>query len=279
MEIMKKLFFLLPLLLLLASGCSVIKLESCRKVENLAIDGKDDEWTDAKYYIADENIVVGAMNDEEYLYLCFYPTTSELSRRILSSGCTVWFDAKGGHKKALGLHFPLGMQPDLKKGFTDFEKPEKGNFSENDQPSDHPKMMGQMIHAIPQEVEIIRPSVPHKKVKLDELNGLEIAIESCRDIFACEYKIPLKNDDTFAIGAEPGKEISICFETPETESGIPSPMGRPGGGGRGSEIPGGRDGGPENDAPGDMTQGGGDQPDSGSSTSKRLKMWVKVQLL
>jgi hypothetical protein len=101
---------LILITVLLLQGCNMIQLESLWKDREITIDGNDKDWIDAKYYLKDYNVVVGVMNDDDFLYLCFYPTTQELTRQLISQGCTIWINTEGKKKKEVGIHFPLGMK-------------------------------------------------------------------------------------------------------------------------------------------------------------------------
>jgi calcineurin-like phosphoesterase family protein len=72
---------LILITVLLLQGCNMIQLESLWKDREITIDGNDKDWIDAKYYLKDYNVVVGVMNDDDFLYLCFYPTTQKVKRR------------------------------------------------------------------------------------------------------------------------------------------------------------------------------------------------------
>ncbi len=98
---------LTALLVVLISGCNSYELESDRRDRDVTIDGDDNEWDESRFYIEKEGIVAGVMNDDEFLYVCIYPSNSQLSGKILRQGLTLWANAEGKKKKNYGIRFPL----------------------------------------------------------------------------------------------------------------------------------------------------------------------------
>jgi len=203
----------------LISGCNSFKVESIFKTHEIVIDGNDEDWSDAKYYIKKHDIVLGVMNDNDFLYLCFYPTTSELTRQVLSQGLTLWINNDAKRKKNYGIRFPLGMQNLMNQPMPE----ENGNQSRKSDPKNgkvDPKMMDRMVKSISKELEIISQGSEQKEViKFADLNGVEIGITFEKELFAYELKIPLADnpDFTASIGADPTSKIALGFEVPEPD--------------------------------------------------------------
>lgn len=263
----KNILMLLLLAVLFLNGCSMAKIESLRKTRDIVIDGNDKDWVDAKYYVEDKDIVIGVMNDDKYLYVCFYPTTQEQTQMILTRGCTLWLNNKAKRIKEYGIHFPLGIQ---------YGKPQiaKGNFNElsaGKTDSFDPKMTKNLLNKIPRELEIIGPEKNKMNhFQFSELKDMELAIDCYKSLFAYEMKIPLQESEesTFAVNAEPGSEIALGIEVPELNlDEIKSDMERPEGdvpGGRGGKSGGGR---------------GGRMNPRNSESSNGFDLWLKIKLV
>ncbi|MDO9577644.1 MAG: hypothetical protein Q7J16_07140 [Candidatus Cloacimonadales bacterium] len=269
---MKKYYFgIVMIAVILLQGCNMIQLESLWRDREITIDGNDKDWIDAQYYLKDYNVVLGVMNDENFLYLCFYPTTQELTRQLITRGCTLWINTEGKKKKEVGIHFPLGMQnPQM------FEKLDK---SEQQMPNDK-KMelpnIEKMLLTLPKELEIIGPVRNDVvKMKLSELTGLEMAVGAHKGLFAYELKIPLYADsgNSFSLNVKPNAEFLIGFETPKIEQ--PKIHSKP-------KIPedrisGGEIGERPDDEMGQMP-GGMEQPEF-TERPRSLNAWMKVFLV
>ncbi len=270
---MKKYFSGIVLItILLLQGCNMIQLESMWKDREITIDGNDKDWIDAQYYLKDYNVVLGVMNDADFVYLCFYPTTQELTRQLITQGCTLWINTEGKKKKDVGIHFPLGMQsPQM------FDINDK---IEQQMPTERNNKMGisnieKMLLTLPKEVEIIGPARDNvKKIKLKELVGLEMSINAHKGLFAYELKIPLKEnaENSLSLGIEPGKEIVIGLETPRIlRKKTPSDLGGPESGMKGGGLS-GRSGSGMRDMPENELEKMGQSP-------KSLNAWMTVLLV
>ena len=201
---------------ILISGCNYYQVESMRKTREIIIDGNDEDWIDAKYYIKDHDVVFGVMNDNEFLYLCFYPTTNELTRQVLSKGLTLWINNDGKKKKKYGIRFPMGLQGFMVKQISEEKVDLIRNKNKKKNRMD-PQKIERMVKSITKELEIIGPEKDKKKIiKFADLNGMEIGIDFEIDLLAFELKIPLANnaDFTASIGADPTSKIALGFEIP-----------------------------------------------------------------
>ncbi|MFC1897994.1 hypothetical protein ACFLYJ_00315 [Candidatus Cloacimonadota bacterium] len=215
---MKKCYLVIALVtIILLQGCNMIQLESMWKDREITIDGNDKDWIDAKYYLKDFNVVLGIMNDNDYLYICFYPTTQDLTKQLITQGCILWFNTDGKKKKEVGIHFPLGMQnPDM------FEKKDKSsqrNPSLKDRNMEIPNLENILL-TLPKELEIIGPAKNDvNRIKLKDLVGLEMAINAHKGLFAYELKIPLKDnpENSISLGLDSNTEFLIGLETAKIE--------------------------------------------------------------
>ena len=228
----------------LLTGCNSIELQSSWKDRTIKIDGNDDDWKDKKYYIRDKNISIGVMNDEKYLYLCFYPTNRKLSEQLLRQGLTIWFNGEGKKKKDFGIKFPLGLKNMMKdRSKTD------SNFKDIE-----PEMIENMVKKKSKKLEILGSRKEDvKTLEIKNLVGIEIALGVQKGVFVYELKIPYEHNQVYSasVGAEPGSEICLYFETPETDfeernyqmDDRPSNMDSGMSGGKGGGRSGGRSGG------------------------------------
>ena len=217
---MKKLLVVAIIILaFLIGGCNYYQVESMRKTREIIIDGNDEDWIDAKYYIKDHDVVFGVMNDNEFLYLCFYPTTNELTRQVLSKGLTLWINNDGKKKKKYGIRFPMGLQGFMAKQMSE----EKGDLIRNKDKKKNkmnPQKMERMVKSITKELEIIGPEKDKKKIiKFADLIGVEIGIDCEKELFAYELKIPLfqNSNNSIYIDADPTSKIALGFEIPRPD--------------------------------------------------------------
>jgi hypothetical protein len=204
----------------LISGCNYYQVESLRKTHEIKIDGNDEDWIDAKYFVKEHDVVFGVMNDNEFLYICFYPTTNELTRQILSQGMTLWINNNGKRKKEYGIRFPLGMQ-----NFMNQQMPEeKGNQSRNSDRKKREtdsKMMDRMVKSLNKDLEIIGPGKDQSEIiKFLDLKGIEIGFAFEKELFAYELKIPLSqnSNNSIYIDADPTSKIALGFEVPKPDT-------------------------------------------------------------
>jgi hypothetical protein len=99
----------------LGAGCGKPELQSHWRDRDVTIDGvvgvegePDREWTGSRYALEDQNVAVGLLNDEEYLYISLETRDRRIGMQLIGMGFTVWFDPDGGDDRVLGVQFPLG---------------------------------------------------------------------------------------------------------------------------------------------------------------------------
>lgn len=274
---MNKNFVILSILIviILITGCNSIELQSTKKDTTIIIDGNDDDWEGKKLYLREKNITIGIMNDDKYLYLCFYPTTRKLGEQLLKQGFTLWFNGEGKSSKDLGIRFPLSTK--------DFAKNRNHNKDATlTNRATEPEFIERMVNKIPRKLEILKAG--NKVIKLldfDDLVGMELALGAQKGVFVYELKIPYISNEVYSayIGAEPESEITVYFESEEIDpeemrsamhdrSGGMEDMGS--GGGKGSG--GGRGGG------GGKSGGGGGGRGGEERKMPSMNFWAKVSL-
>jgi hypothetical protein len=74
---------------------------------DIVIDGRQSDWDGSLYLLKKANVMVGARNDSENLYICFVTNDQAAQREIMRNGLTVWFDPSGGSSERYGIKFPL----------------------------------------------------------------------------------------------------------------------------------------------------------------------------
>lgn len=241
-------------------GCSSLEVKSTWREREIAVDGKSDDWLGAMYYLEEENISFGLLNDEDYLYICMIAEDRFIRAQVMWQGLTLWFDPDGGKEKTFGIRFPLGRR---EKG----EGRLMGMREERDQE--------EFLEAFEQsltDLEILGPGKDlRKRIAVDEAKGIDITLKASTGVLVYELKVPLLHDEQhpYAVGAKAGDLIGIGIEIAKMDrDAIRERMGgRPGGGG----IPGGGGGGGR---PGGMGMRGG----RGPQMPNGLKVWLAVQL-
>lgn len=278
----------LLLMVVLISGCkSTVSLQSRSLDRDINIDGSEADWRDALTPVQKEKITVGFLNDEDYLYLTLLSTDEGVLQQVMLQGMTVWFDPAGEKEKAVGVRFPLGLLeagggfgPGARRG--QGEPPLEGWRPGEDVGLLRRAFSDEML----QELDLLREDGNEQmRMPREAVPGLSAYASIQNGTFIYEMKIPIRanGEQVFAVGASPGQEIGIGFETPEIERPqMGTPGGRPRGGGGmpGGAPPGGAPPGGGMGMPGaGMPPGGGGRPGGGAPGQQDpLKAWVKVTL-
>ena len=253
------------MLFLFVTNSNSLELESKYKDREIIIDGNVEEWDEATQYFKKKDIVVGVMNDDRYLYVCFYPTTRELSNQLSMQGFTVWFNNKGKKRENFGIKFLSRMKGMMNNRME--EPPEMHQREPEDMSSE---MMKEMENNLQEKIEIIGPKKGDSTtIKLEDLVGLNIGIADVKGFCVYEIKIPYEQNQVYSatIDTEPGSKIAIGFQTNKIDmKEMPSRMGdRPGGGMPGS---------------GHGSQGGnfGGRHEGNIKALQSLKAWFTLEL-
>ncbi|MBN1825504.1 MAG: hypothetical protein JW958_04495 [Candidatus Eisenbacteria bacterium] len=278
-----------------AAGCGGMKMDSLWRDGGVVVDGRNEEWADAIVYLEDAGACVGAYNDAENLYLCLIVDGTDLRRRMLGRGFTLWIDASGGKEKQFGVHYPPGS------GRSGGAPPERGGAEEPGVPGGDSLQTGagkggassggslgdrtwEELRKKWPEIEVIGPG-KNERHAIAAANGgkLEVALAVEKGALVYELRIPLPcdADHPYGIGTEPGASIGVGLETPgmEAPNGGRSARGGGGMGGRGGGPPGGGRGGRGGGPSGGGMRGGPPSGDRGGSASeKTLDAWGKIHL-
>ena len=241
-------------------SCEKYEFNSQWKDRDIDVDGRSMDWLDTLTYVEEFNISVGIANDTDYLYICAVVENPLVRMQVMRQGLTVWFDPKGGRKKAMGLRFPLGYQG-MREPPAEFgEEPDIEKLQRT-----FPMSLN--------ELEILGPNRKDvRRMRKAEAKGVDVAMSFSSGKLVYELKIPLikSSNRPYAINVRPGSSFGIGIETSPSRDMGQSPrrktggMGRPGGGGN----------------PGMGGRGGmGQMPGGGrSGMPKNLKLWLSVAL-
>ena len=173
-----------------------------------ALNGNYDDWRGKTFVAQDENLMIGAQNDTNFLYMVIMTGTQSNQMQILGRGMTVWFDKTGGNDKDLGLKFPMGKTEAV------MNPPFKRNEGENN--SD---MLNQMVNDAMAEgkLEVSGPGDSKRILYLANEKSIVINLTFNNSVLIYELKIPLSNkfDNSFNLGVNDSTSVGVGFETPE----------------------------------------------------------------
>ena len=264
--------FIIFLSSFLLSGCGMKELNSNWRDHEVTLDGIDDgpEWEGTRYFFNEEKVTIGLLNDNKNLYIRLSSRDQRLQAQLVMVGFTIWFDAKGGKKKTVGIHFPIGMQSG---GIETMRVSGRTSMKKN------PDRLMKMLEEAQKEIEIFGPgkgecctlSIP----EVEEL-GIKAKIDNSKGNLVYELKVPLARNESqpYGIGTDTSGTISIGFEMGEMDMKqmTREPRGQRGG------MGGGRTGG-RGDMGGIGSRGGGRGMGGGMrQMPESLELWLKIRL-
>jgi hypothetical protein len=232
-----------------------------------AIDGSLSPWAGVMSEIGEAGLLVGVVNDGEYVYLCLKSPDPGVLRQAMMRGLTVRLEPKGGEPFA--LQYPIGLH-------SSGGRPPGGETQE-----DREKLWTEARDSL--DTFLLSDASSREPVRFAAENGfgIRLYVSPPGEGFIYQAKIPLHSSQSHphALGAEPGSRLTLYVETPEREhEGM---EGRPEGGGHGGRgYGGGRGGGGGGYGGhgGGMHGGGGHGPDSGSRLGMLPPLKVKIKL-
>lgn len=253
-------FYSLVFLSTLFYSCSTLEITSYWRDREVKIDGDNKEWEGKTWIIKDlKNVLIGFMNDENYLYLSLTISDRVLQRQIVMRGLTVWFDRNGGNEKKFGVHYPLGMDS------RDMPMERRSPIWDEEHERD---TMPIFFEKFSDELDILTPTEnEHHRMQMQETGGIDIALHFSQGLLVYEMKVPMvyKGPQPYGIGTTAGSVIGVGIEMIRND--LPGGKGersmRRGEAGRGGYS--GR-------------RGGGDRSSDGDRMSEPLKLWAKVKL-
>lgn len=196
---------LLAALCLFANGCTSFEIISkWRGDREIVIDGIDSEWQGARFLIDKERITIGAMNDNEYLYLRISSSDRFKQMRMLRYGLTLWFEP-GGKVPKRGIRYPVGRPND-----GEHLQPQTALDSE----ATADTLVVSLMDSLDTSIGVMEPDdVMSLLVPIEEANdsGISVAISHAGAILVYEIKVPLSpfGDGIFSAGVLPGDELGI----------------------------------------------------------------------
>ncbi len=224
-------------------------------------------------------MVVAVANDDEFLYLCFYPTTNQSVKQVLMQGISFWFNTDGKKDRDNGISYPLPFTT-AKGGSNGTEdRKDRSMMRGNTDGRNEVSQVEKIVHNIKLRNGEVKISTENgvSEVPVPGLIGMEICMDAQNGVFAYEAKIPL-NDPTasYSLGGEPGQDLMIGLRSdaldrdeideslaPDMNADMDGSAAR-GGGSRGSGGKGGS---------GKMGARSG-----GMKTSSELRFWANVKL-
>ncbi len=249
-------------------GCAAtMNLPSHWTDHKIVVDGRNGEW-DITYLIDDNKLVVGLLNDSNYVYLMLATNDRPLAMSMMR-GLTVWFDPKGETNKSFGIRYPLGG------AFG------RGNRTGGDEGRDAFQEPAPDLGMTNTEIEILGPGKNDShRMQIMETGGIQAKVNMTGNSLVCEMRIPYRETFPFTIGVKSGAPIGIGLETSRVNM-LPR---NPGGEREGGEGGGMGEGGEGGYGGGGMRGGGrggrGGMGEGGSRESMEpLDIWMKAKLL
>lgn len=217
------------------SGCTSVQLINSKLPEqNIEIDGLDNEWSGSYTFIEDEKVVIGAKNDNEYLYLVFKTMDKQIKQKVLSNGLKIWIDPEADKEKKIGIHYPVGMM--LWGNMQIYDPADWGDPAEREQ------KLKEKSKLMLKEMGIISPYGRSEfDLSMNNPFGIEIALKDTTGALVYEMKIPMVSpeESMYSYTLLHTSQIKIGIETGEVDkdemmsqrSGGGMPSGGMGGGG------------------------------------------------
>ena len=256
----------------LISGCGGDKIENQWLDQEIAIDGKYEDWEGINQNILEDlNIVVGMANDETNLYLMFRMNDERMARRIRMMGVIVWLNKDGKKRKDYGICYT---------GSTDLHISDRPGLRPTDERSTQmeermKKMRERLGENLPRagRIMIIQGD---EKTERDEsaFEGPAAGSTYENGVFCYEFKLPIPISTDLKKKMKLGLELGSISDE-DRKAMMQELGGRPGGGigGRPGDR-GGRPGG-MGGRPGGMR--GRERPSGGFGFEKQ-EIWFNVLL-
>jgi hypothetical protein len=250
----------------------------------VVVDGKATEWPTLVSIAKDVHFSIAVRNDDRTLFIALITSDAVTALQTLNQGLVVWLDAKGGTRKAFGVHYPIGGSVGAQgEGRSRNVGPPDPDAVWNRATSDGRLEVAELLG--PEKDEV-------RTLMLDASPSIRARIGHAEGMLVYELAIPLavSPDSPEGLGALPGAIVGIGLETPERKAEAGGPGGRAGGSGGGYGGMGGRGGGGYGGmgGRGGGGYGGGGAGGRGSGMggpggpfgqqAKPLKVWTTVQL-
>jgi hypothetical protein len=201
------LLFYLSLMALLFAGCNRIKLSSTWLDRPVYIDGMQFDWEGVLVNLDEQKLNLGVMNDNNFLYICLVPLDETIAMQAMGLGLTVWLEPDGDKRRKLGIHYPVGFQPD---------KFDTNNFEFRfDGQHDFRERMPRPEEFLDQFQIIRQDEEDTIALPVTNASGVEVRVGTRNDRLVYELKVPLtkSSEHPYAIQTAPGEEIKAEIET------------------------------------------------------------------
>jgi len=224
----------------IGTGCNPAHIDSVWKNRDVSIDGSAAEWNDVIQYDDDANVGIGALNDDQYLYLCLSSGDRDLASQVFKNGLTLRFTCASQNGRRFAIRFPLGMsgRPGTMQGVrpgTRMEMAQNPDRAGDMKPDN--SMQQAMKESALQALAIIGPGKNDTcplQVKIAAQRGIAVGLKPSDSKLIYEIKVPLHLSAEYAhaIGIAPGDSL-IKVSVESSAAKAQQPQGGPGGGGGG----------------------------------------------
>jgi|GEM_PF-1245284 len=252
------------------------ELTSQWRTGDVTIDGENTEWEGVIKEVSDQQLGIGLLNDEEFLYMALVVGNHREQLKLLASGCTIWLGDSEDNNKQFGVRYPIGIPRNERRDFMQKMIERGDNQDLCDAYAAQTTMMELVTEA----------SGENRQVAVGE-EGIEVVAKPSGTVVLYELKVPLAlaGDIAGCMTSDSECEISVGIETAppmdmanankrQIQSGKRGgQMGGPGGGRGGSR--GGRGGG--GGGRGNRDGGPGGQRSDGQRPQP-LSFWKTVAL-
>jgi hypothetical protein len=264
----------------------------------VTVDGSDADWSGALVPLPGSSVAMGARNDGDYLYVCFSSADQDVVDRVAVRGLSLHVAAKGSDP--LTIEYPIGALAPLASRGT---RPRTGPGSNAPAPASGTGSAGHgdtAGNAAATEMVLSGGGMPQPvRIPVGGSSGIDVRTSTSRGRFVYEARIPLARGagHPFAVGAGPGKDVEVTFETAKIDPDLLPTTGwggitRGGYGGRDAAGTGGMGGRADDSPPGGGAGGkgavsGAGANDEGESTGSKprkiglpgtLKLKARVKL-
>ncbi len=250
------------------AGCGAKRLSSKWRDRTVTIDAVNNEWQGTITDFEEEQVSVGLLNDDQYLYIGLVFMDPQVQAQALTKGLTFWFDASGKRKKTFGIHYPLEMPEE-----------DRAWFIRALMDGENPDSLTRVFSALPATMELLTQETGPKLSVPINGSDIKVAAKAYRGWLVYELMVPLAASATVphAIGARPGQAIAVGIEAPAMSRPTGRPAGGRGPGGMGGEPPRGGGGPPGGGGfPGGGRGPGG--PGGGPDRREPLNLWTTIEL-
>ena len=261
----KKIALPVFLLFLISTACVDYEIQSERTDSKIIIDGNDEDWQGKLQFFADEQFAIGFQHDDENIYMCITTNDKNRARRFLMPGMNIWFDT--GSDKIYAVRFPL----------LDADKTQRRSNPGNEEQDERNNIFRDILAEQQMFLLVNDDDYPLGSYPVDGNSGIKLKAGMTKDkfVFELQYALISYNDKVInTLNLEGKDELVVKFESIEFKNSFAE--GRPGGGGRGSGMPGGTGG----ERPGGMSGGpgtkGGRGPGKDKQSMEDIDFSVKV---